>query len=109
MEQEWCHFCEEWGHGPEDCPEWVARSELEEAQTEFRETKKALDAMTQKWVEAMAQVERLWEVVEQVEWCVDTSSETGNDTRACPVCHASKIYGMDGEHKPDCLFAAEEE
>lgn len=44
-------------------------------------------------------------MLRQLEFCVDTHRQTGNDTRACPICGGGQIVGLEGHHKPDCELA----
>jgi hypothetical protein len=46
----------------------------------------------------------VYHLLDDIEWCVDLTNETGKDVYACPVCGGRYLFGVGGKHKTGCLF-----
>lgn len=48
------------------------------------------------------ELEFILEVLEEIEWSVDTGDQTNKDTYDCPACGESYLTGVGGSHDSDC-------
>jgi hypothetical protein len=46
--------------------------------------------------------DKILSMLRRLEFCIDTSKETGKDTYICPICGGSYMPGIGGNHEKDC-------